>query len=481
MRRRQFLTTTAGLPFLSGIAVGSSSTPVGQQSTADGFEPLGTVTVDGIKEAVVGADGTTVYAAVTDGFATIDVSDPAAPTVLSRRKQLLADRENGPMTQIFDVKVDGDRLVVVGPANPNRNALNAAVFYDVSDPADPQQVGVYEPDYPIHNCDFTDGIAYLTGNRRTRNDLELIELEGGPQLVGSWSLVDHDERWADVYPGLRTLHDVYVQDGRAYLAHWDAGTWIVDVSDPTSPSLVTKVRGRSPDEFSSFGRTQGALESIQPPGNDHYVAVNDDASVLGIGMESWDVRPDDGRGGPSGIELWDLSSPADPTRLSTIEPPHSSDPSYGGEWTTSHNFEFDGDRLYTSWYQGGIRVFDVSNPADPTELAAWRDSETTSFWTAQVAGDAIVASSGIDRHQSISLPDQLYTFPIPGAGTTPPSTRTASGTAGETTTGTATGTDSGPNNSTTAATTATDAAGPGFGVLAALAGLGVGVWRQRET
>jgi hypothetical protein len=477
MRRRQFLSATAGLSLSTGVALGAPASRARQQSGNGPFDPVGATAVDGIKEVVVGPDGTTVYAAVTDGFATIDVSDPANPTVLAERSNLLADRENGPIQQIYDVKVDGDRLVVVGPANPKRDAVNAAVFYDVADPAAPRQIGVYETDYPIHNCDFADGVAYLTGNRRARNDLELIADPGDPGFVGSWSIVEHNERWADVYPGLRTLHDVSVQDGRAYLAHWDAGTWIVDVSEPSSPTLVSRVRGRSADELASYGQTQGALESIRPPGNDHYVAVDDDASVLGIGMESWAYR---NRGGPSGIELWDISDPTNPSRRSTIDPPPTSNPNYRGEWTTSHNFEFVDDRLYTSWYRGGVRVFDVSDPGSPAEIAAWRDSETTSFWTAQVAGDAIVASSGIDRNQGTTIPDRLVTFPVPGADVDVPAETPALGTG--------TRTESGTGNSTTSAanetepeTTTSDASGPGFGVLAALAGLGFSAWRQQRS
>ncbi|MFD1587746.1 LVIVD repeat-containing protein [Halorientalis brevis] len=462
MRRRQFVSASVGVSLGSGVAIGAPSTR--SRPTADAFAPLGTVAVDGIKEAVVGPDGTTVYAAATDGFATIDVADPANPTVLADRRNLLADRASGPLSQIYDAKVDGDRLVVVGPANPKQNALNAAIFYDVSDPADPQRLGVHETSYPIHNCYFADGVAYLSANRYQRNGLTLVEVGDEPTQVGSWSLFDRSKRWGDVWPGLWPVHDVYVQDDRAYLAHWDAGTWIVDVSDPRSPSLLSQVRGRSADALASLGQAQSGLEALQPPGNDHYVAVDEDASVLGIGIESWDAEQGDGRGGPGGVELWDVSDPTAPSRLSTIAPPPSSDPRYSGEWTTSHNFQFAGDHLYTSWYQGGIKVFDVSDPASPTEVAAWRDSEAASFWNAQVATEAIVAPSGIDRRQDVTITDRLYTFPIPDAAA-------ASLRGNETATETGTGTGAGST---------TDASGPGFDVTAALAGLGIEAWRRRR-
>lgn len=41
--------------------------------------------------------------------------------------------------------------------------------------------------------------------------------------------------------GVNPNHDVYVQDGLAYNAFWDAGVVVLDVSDPTSPEFVTQL------------------------------------------------------------------------------------------------------------------------------------------------------------------------------------------------------------------------------------------------
>jgi hypothetical protein len=483
MDRRQFLTAALGATALPG-AVGGAPATTAQSS----YGPLGQVDLAGAKEAVLDESGTVAFCAVGDGFATVDVSDPASPTVLAERRGLLADRASGPMSGIYDVKYDADTLLVVGPANAG--SPKAALFYDVSDPASPERIGVYDTGYPIHNSDFVDGTAYLTANTGQGNGLVMVDPnDGDPESVGSWSIASVESGWNRVNSAVWSLHDVFVQDGTAYIAHWDAGTWIVDVSDPGEPELVTKVRGRDPSRFADMGFQQIAFEQLQPPGNDHYVAVNDDASLLGVGMESWDADTDDDRGGPSGIDLYDISTPTDPQALATIDPPGSSNSTYGGVWTTSHNFEFRGDRLYTSWYQGGVRVFDVSDPADPIELAAWRDTDETSFWTARYATDGVfVAPSG--EHPSKDLPHRLYTFPDPEDGarvqqpvtptpnttSTPTATTTAEATTAESTTAAAT-----PTATDTDATdgTTTTAAGPGFGVLGTLAGIGLGAWRLR--
>jgi len=500
MRRRQFIATAAGL---SLAAVGPASGSPSQTA----YEPLGTVPLENVKEVVASPDNTTAYAAVMDGFATVDITDPANPTVLVEKREILADRENGPLEAIQDVKVDGDRLAVAGPANAGSESIKAVVFYDVSDPAAPEQLAVYETDYFIHNVAFVDGIAYLPANGRDFNALVTVELDGdAARQLGRWSIFDHEPGWADVAPGLRTLHDIYVQDGIAYLAHWDAGTWAVDVSDPTNPSLITKLRGRSPGDLDHLSGQSRTKEAIQPPGNDHYVAVNDDATLLAVGGESWDFERDDDEGGPSGIDLYDVSTLTDPQQLATIDPPPTADATFRGTWVTSHNFDLADDRLYTSWYQGGVRVFDVSDPANPNELAAWRDSDRTSFWTAQSAGDFFVASSRSPSDDD-STTARLFTFPDPRedlfTGTRTPLTPVPSATdsnstdtggsggtgSGTSTTGTATpagtsaSTTDGPDGSAAGGdgTTTPDsnATGPGFGALTALVGLGIGAWRLR--
>ncbi|PSQ42170.1 hypothetical protein BRD07_04035, partial [Halobacteriales archaeon QS_9_68_42] len=150
-------------------------------------------------------------------------------------------------------------------------------------------------------------------------------------------------------------------------------------------------------------------------------------------------------------------------RLSRIEAPPTDDPTFAGAWTTAHNFDFVGDRLYSSWYRGGVRVHDVSDPTAPRELGHWRDSATTDFWTAQGAGDHVVASSWRDfSRDSPEKGAAIYTFPaIEDAPPTPTSTPTAA--TDETGTGTPT----------------SEGDGPGFGAAAGAAGLGLAALARR--
>ncbi|MFC7155704.1 LVIVD repeat-containing protein [Halomarina halobia] len=467
LSRRTALRALGGALSLSALPAVSAAS--GRAVGQGDFGPLGRVEVEGTKEAVVGDGGDTVYLATTDGFAAVDVSDPEGPTVLAERRSLLGDRDGGPLTQIYDVKVDGDRLVVPGPANPVRDGLQAAVLYDVSDPSAPEQLAVYETDFYHHNVYFHDGVLYFGGNGVPGNPLVMVDADAlasdapTPEL-GRWSPADEDERWLDVPLPVFNLHDLWVQDGIAALAYWDAGTWLVDVSDPASPEPVVKVRGTEPGELTDLSGQEVTVRAFEPPGNDHYVAFDDDGGLLGLGIESWDQNPNDDAGGPGGIELYDVSTPESPELVHSIAAPSADDESYQGTWTTSHNFELAAGRLYSSWYQGGVKLYDVRDPASPELLGEWEDRSEASFWTAQAArpGEFFVASSA--DFLDWGTTEALYTFPEPALdegggkgenGTAPGENDSSNGTRGD----------------------GSGVTGPGVGVLGGAAALGIAAWR----
>lgn len=465
MRRRDVLRTAPTALLLGGALPARAS---------DGFTPLGSVAVPGAREAVVGPDDV-AYVATVDGFAAVDVAEPTDPTVLADRSGILRDDQRGPLRDIQDVSVDGDRLLLVGPADhAGEDALQAAVVFDVSDPSAPERVAVHGTDFPIHNAELDDGHAYLTGNDREYEPLVILDVAEGE--VGRWSIPEYDGRWAAVNPWLRNLHDVRVHDGRAYCSHWDAGTWIVDISDPDEPAYLGRIGGRSREsllEETAIGRAVAEL-----PGNHHSAAVNEEGTLLAIGREAWSTDP---ARAPGGIDLWAVLDPARPLRLARIAPPPTDDPSHGGTWTTAHNFELRDARLYAAWYQGGVTVHDVADPRNPVELASWRDGSAARFWTAQRASGHVVASDmgigDVGGAELMTFPDPVREPPTPRSSPVPPAPPTT----------TTAGRSPSPSVDKTPTTTPGQSSGRigasageaavGIGILAAL-GLAIRRWRR---
>lgn len=439
------------------------------------------------------ADGQTAFVAVTDGYATVDLSDPTAPRLLAERRDLLADRDDGPMEQVFDLKCDGETLAVAGPANPVRGeSANGVVLVDVSDPADPRQLSFFETTYPIHNSAFVDGTLYLTGNDAGGGGNPLVIVDASdptsPTELARWALTDLERGWRDVGGGFRTIHDVWVRDGLAALAYWDAGTYLLDVSDPSDPTHLGTVPALSLEEVKRASNRQ----AFAPPGNHHYTATDAANELLVIGKETWAYGTEDGIvGGPSGVELYDVSDPTQPTKLSEIAPPPTPDPTFQGIWTTSHNFTIHDGTLYTSWYQGGVKRHDVSDPSDPTELSWWANPDEARFWTACAPTDGVFVAPTMGTEYGDAglrvFPDvdgvggdtkSLTATPTPTPSPTPTPTET------ETPTPTASPTPTPTEVPTTTDQTATDGetttTGPGMTALAGAAGLGALAWRLRN-
>lgn len=472
----------------------STTSRTGATGSQESFGPVGSVDLRGTRELAVDERRALGYVAVNDGIATLDLSEPTDPTVLAQRRDLLADDPDGPLQQVWDVWPDGDRLLAAGPAQPLPGSnLHAAVLFDVSDPADPSLLDVHRTEYPIHNCFFEDGVAYLTANGVLGNPLVVVDAGTDTlEAVGQWALRDHDDAWDRVSPALRQLHDVSVRDGVAYLPYWDAGTYLLDVSTPTDPTYLGHVGGRSPGALREQTPLEQSLEATVPPGNAHYVQVDESGEVMAVGRESWAVsRGSCVTGGASGIDLYDARDPTDVTHLASIAPPESYSSTQDGPFTTAHNLDIVDGRLYSSWYFGGVKVHDVTDPANPEELAWWRRPDEASFWAARRLnpGEHFVAVSADDAAgYGDGIAGRVYVFPdLAGEQADPPSLveppegvepppgceDTRDGSDGE-----------GAGDATGAGDETGDDGGgdsiPGFGILAAAGGLGIAAARHRR-
>jgi hypothetical protein len=506
MRRRAFLRASSAVAGLSLLGT-TGATSDGSERASRGagtqdeqaYSPFGSVDVEGAREAVVAPDEEVAYVAASDGFAVVDISEPESPTILAERREIDTN-DQGPFEVVWDLWPWGDRLAVVGPAQPSPGTAHGVAIFDTSDPADPEQVAWYGTEFHIHNSFFTDGTVYLTGSGVEESPLVIVDVtDDEPVEVNRWSLLDHEPDWESITIRSRVIHDVTVQDGIAYLPYWDAGTWVVDVSDPENPEVLSRVGDFTLAELQALAPDEALMEAGIPPGNAHYTDVNEDASVLAVGKEAWagtDTRTGEIVGGPGGVDLWDIEDPADPKRLATIEAPESYDQTTGGWFTTAHNLDIVDDRLYTSWYYGGVKVHDVSDPQNPEEIAWWRDPTETSFWTAQAGpGDFFVASSlnisGVfdgpnpTREALYTFPDRPGTQENPVDLTDPPDegggeeTPTSTPTPEEIDSSTPTPTETASNESISAGTDS-DGTGTGFTIGGAIAALGGAYYLTRR-
>jgi hypothetical protein len=234
--------------------------------------------------------------------------------------------DKGVGTEINSVALEGNLLAVA----PSSSGL---VVYDVSDPRAPgrrRRVGT-----PARNCHTVfihQDIVYCSTASTMPPHLVLYRVTTPSDPAAPLDVAPVGTYSAPVAagePGEVLVHDVFVheRDGRrlAYLAYWERGMQIVDVTDPAAPHLV------------------GA--SAPTPGRwTHSVWV--EGSLAYVGEESYK--------GP--VTVYDVSDPSAPREVGRLR-------STEGDAVSAHNVQVAGGFVYASWYQDGLRVFPAGDPA----------------------------------------------------------------------------------------------------------------------
>lgn len=371
--RRDFITATGATLAGTTLAMGTA----GAKSEWR-YELVGEALDPGVHEVVVQGDW--AYTANGASIATVDLSDPETP--------LLGGTALGNGTDHVDVDVDGDTAVLTNDGDPP-----GILVYDVSDPSTPIEKAYYETASGVHNCYVEDGYAYLTVNEsgeasfsRARMEVVNVSDPANPEGVGYWALYEHHPDMA--MAGINPVHDIYVQDDFAYMAWWDAGVVVADVTDKSDPTAVAHFGAAdyaddtSMDDVEANRRYLGGEKT-----NAHYVQPTPDGNWTFVGAETFPGPFEDTvvPGDHGGIRVFDTS---DVTRDSTPSNPTSDHVAYipapeplDDALQTSHNFDVTDSNLYSSFYRGGLRAYDIDDPTDPQELAAFAP-QGTAYWAA---------------------------------------------------------------------------------------------------
>jgi hypothetical protein len=277
--------------------------------------------------------------AVAGGFAIWDVTDPSNPAELA----FAATGQRSLGVHEFTVRQQGDRWLAY-LAVPNSEIGDGAGDLRILDFTDPRN--------PVQVADWG-----------AKKDVGLpigASAQCRPYCRGTVP---------DAY-----LHSVGLSpDGRtAYLSYWDLGVLILDVTEPGSPRLLGRFAEPEADE-----------------GNTHSVAVAHDGKLLLVADET--AAPPWG-----GLRLVDIASPASPRQVGAYETAGAAGNQRGREAYaySIHNplaDDRDPDRAYLAWYADGIRLLNIADPSQPSELATWVPPNGGMIWNVAFQGDVLLA------------------------------------------------------------------------------------------
>jgi hypothetical protein len=159
------------------------------------------------------------------------------------------------------------------------------------------------------------------------------------------------------------VHDLSVENGIAYLNAWDAGFLAVDFTTPSSPQLLgTWATTPAHSSHSSWPLTAGG----------RHIALHGD--------EDYGAR----------LDIVDID-PASPTFMQPFASYKTRD------HVSIHNVMASGQKAYFTYYQDGVRVLDLADPATPALVGYFNtwdpqgDASTNQFFEGAVGIDVDAA------------------------------------------------------------------------------------------
>jgi choice-of-anchor B domain-containing protein len=213
-----------------------------------------------------------------------------------------------------DVKVYDHYAIVV-------NESDIVQIVDIADVSNPVQVGAFTPDNAgSHNCLVDGHYLYVVGNHGT----------GGLEIVNLFDPLNPVEI-ADFQPYY--YHDIDIRDDIVYACGiYGDGIDVIDISKKNDPKLIT-----------SFNYAGSGAHNAELSADGNYLFTGDEIGSAGNHTRVWDIS-----------NLGAISKVAD----IIVDPA-----------AVVHNCYVKGDLLFIAHYTEGVRVFDVSDPTAPVEVA----------------------------------------------------------------------------------------------------------------
>lgn len=266
---------------------------------------------------------------------------------------LICCRDEG--VAIIDVNVTPPVEVGFMPSiTPGRDAKEVQVYrhyavitkeneplqiFDLTDVTNPVQVSVVVPDNNGSHTNFVDGdYLYVLGNH-TVGGLEIFDISNpaAPSEVGGYQPYYY--------------HDIAVRNDTVYaFAIYGQGVDVIDVSNKNAPSLITTFN------YPGSGTHNGAITA-----DGRYLYIGDEIGTSGNHTRIFDISDINNVGLVGHIIV-------DPLAV-------------------AHNCYIRDELLFIAHYTEGCRVFDISDPVNPVEVASYDTWEPPTYgydgmWTA---------------------------------------------------------------------------------------------------
>ena len=274
-----------------------------------------------------------------------DVTDPS--------KMVIIDTITVDARTVNDVKISEDGRVGVMTREGASNRKNGFVILDVTDPYNVKITAEYNDDMTggVHNVFIYENHVYAVNNGR-KYDIINIDDPSNPFRVGVYEMDT---------PG-HSIHDVWIENGIAYSSNWSDGVVAVDIGgmkfdeadrsqSQFNPLLAKAGQGSpsNPIKLAEMGDPNGlnhaAFPFLSKSTGNFYIVGGDETFPWGV--MATQGKPSNPRGG---FHFLNFTDPDNPKEDAVYQVPEAG----------SHNMWVYDDVLMAAFYQGGLRIVDIS-------------------------------------------------------------------------------------------------------------------------
>ena len=296
---------------------------------------------------------------IGDRYYVWDITEPSQP-VLTDSILVDARRASDPR-----VEPGGRWAILTHEGDPERK--NGVTFVDLSTPAHPKVVSRFTDRLTggVHNTWIDGHHVFAVSNGPNTMVILDVSDPANPRIAGEFGL---SEGWR------RNLHDIWVEDGLAYLSYWLDGLVVVDVGNGVAGGSIEK-----PVQVSQLLYD---MEPLYGPGHiagTHTAWREGNYVFVGDEVFPWHYQDQALPPSPRGrIHVVDVSDLANPRIVAFYEVPEAG----------SHCVWAEDGKLYVANYQAGLRVVDVTGELRGDLYRQGR--EIARFDTAAPIGQAVI-------------------------------------------------------------------------------------------
>jgi hypothetical protein len=300
------------------------------------------------------------------GTSILDISDPRKPKILST----LAP--NHPWSHSHKVRCVGELMIVNSEFERGNDARREEYpdggfrIYDVKDRTRPKLVSFVKTyGKGVHRFDVDENYAYMSTEMEgfVGNILVIYDIRNPskPVEVSRWWMEGQNVAGGDEpHPkgAEHRLHHALRCGNEMYAGCWMSGISIIDVGEINRPRTLSRYEYDPPcsEPTHTFLKVPHRIRDKQ-------IAVSTEEERARRGADA--SKPH------APLRTWDVSDPAAPKLLHSYYLPESSTPYPAAKvrfGTHQLREKVDADNLlYVTWFAGGLRIIDISEPSSPKE------------------------------------------------------------------------------------------------------------------